>query len=637
MSSGAMEISVDDARSLCKAFLNEIKVFTLDENQSDAVRGLISLTMQVMRENTRTINKLMRGPYREHKRSSTATPTGSRIWNANQSSPIKNEPKPVEISKISSNVKQLSSDDSGEKQTRTWSTFNNSKGRRPDNETNDQQHLTTKSSKNNSRSVATPMHSLAGNRPKVTTAPPTTVGFGTQEKDERTNVYHTPDLPKSPNYIQASGGHINSHQPIHNGVAPHTRSQSSQPAASRSHNRNMSSAGEGLTVSTPHIPGTKLLSNDPSIRRKIDDIDRGMVDSPLKNKNPIVSTRSASSRLKKGKRRTKSHSNMYQDDKPQPACFSTFTTTPTDEELQAFKEFSILTTTKGKTNAAFNPNAKEKADNQDRGMIISLPGGYSVYGVFDGHGSEGHHCSDFVMEAFMNEIRRNFVERMESKDVESLTDNAVIVWMKQKFKEINESLRRSDIPCRTSGSTGTIAFYLKERVIVGYVGDSTAVLYNWSVESDGVRMLETPEHSPSAEQERKRIESSGGSVKDIYVPSLNKTISRIEQSGLSVSRAFGDFDGSRWGVSCQPEFVKFDLDTRYSTDKRMLLIIASDGLWDCVSPQEVIQHICMGSRMKWDDLERQAMALSKLGWDRRYEKDGRADDTTAVLAFLKPQ
>eukprot|EP00915_Cephaloidophora_sp_WS-2016_P003329 GHVH01004463.1.p1 GENE.GHVH01004463.1~~GHVH01004463.1.p1 ORF type:complete len:613 (+),score=52.46 GHVH01004463.1:47-1840(+) len=332
------------------------------------------------------------------------------------------------------------------------------------------------------------------------------------------------------------------------------------------------------------------------------------------------------------------HKNYETDQNPLPRTFSTLEGLAPNIDLSDLEQISILTTQKGKTNLLLNPSAKEKSENQDRGMIVTLPGGYAAYGVFDGHGSEGHTVSEYVMRAFMAEITAYFVSNRTEAFIVNLTDNDVMFWMGSKFRDINSSLKSSGIPSDHSGSTATLAFALRGRVLVGYVGDSVAVMYNWESHNDGVRMLETPEHSPCAPRERQRIEEAGGSVKEVFIPNLGKTIARIEQSGLSVSRAFGDFGGTRWGVTCQPEFVKFDTKSLVSCRRRILLVIASDGIWDCVKPHEVINvvHEVPGQKLTREQLECQTEILCSTGWERRYSRDGRADDTTVLVVLIKP-
>lgn len=60
----------------------------------------------------------------------------------------------------------------------------------------------------------------------------------------------------------------------------------------------------------------------------------------------------------------------------------------------------------------------------------------------------------------------------------------------------------------------------------------------------------------------------------------------LDLQGLAMSRSFGDNVSKAVGVSCEPEIIRMKLDKR---DKFILL--ASDGVWEFISNQEVLQLI----------------------------------------------
>ena len=53
-----------------------------------------------------------------------------------------------------------------------------------------------------------------------------------------------------------------------------------------------------------------------------------------------------------------------------------------------------------------------------------------------------------------------------------------------------------------------------------------------------------------------------------------------------MSRSFGDNVSKTVGVTCDPEVIKMKLDKR---DR--FLLLASDGVWEFISNQEVLQLI----------------------------------------------
>ena len=60
--------------------------------------------------------------------------------------------------------------------------------------------------------------------------------------------------------------------------------------------------------------------------------------------------------------------------------------------------------------------------------------------------------------------------------------------------------------------------------------------------------------------------------------------------GLSVSRAFGDFD-CKPEVSHVPEIFDYELNTENGVVSDKFLVLACDGLWDVMTSQEVIDFI----------------------------------------------
>ena len=95
-----------------------------------------------------------------------------------------------------------------------------------------------------------------------------------------------------------------------------------------------------------------------------------------------------------------------------------------------------------------------------------------------------------------------------------------------------------------------------------------------------------------------------------------------------MSRSFGDNVSKTVGVSSEPEIIKVKLDKR---DR--FLLIASDGVWEFISNQEVLQLIV--PYYKEGKLEEACEALGKLAYERWTAEDSSVvDDITFILIFL---
>ena len=85
------------------------------------------------------------------------------------------------------------------------------------------------------------------------------------------------------------------------------------------------------------------------------------------------------------------------------------------------------------------------------------------------------------------------------------------------------------------------------------------------------------DHKPNNPEEKKRIESLGGTIQ------YDGSDWRI--NGLSLSRAFGDLDCKPY-VTHLPQIYKYDI---YPNDK--FFVFACDVLWDVLSNQDVFDYI----------------------------------------------
>ena len=53
-----------------------------------------------------------------------------------------------------------------------------------------------------------------------------------------------------------------------------------------------------------------------------------------------------------------------------------------------------------------------------------------------------------------------------------------------------------------------------------------------------------------------------------------------------MTRSLGDFYSHRHGISCEPEIVRYVVNQLPADARSAVLVLASDGLWDILSPRE---------------------------------------------------
>lgn len=132
-----------------------------------------------------------------------------------------------------------------------------------------------------------------------------------------------------------------------------------------------------------------------------------------------------------------------------------------------------------------------------------------------------------------------------------------------------------------SGCTATTAIVAGNKVIVANAGDSRTVL--------GVRGIAKPlsfDHKPDNEGEKSRICTAGGYVE----------VGRVN-GNLALSRAIGDFDFKMTPslppeeqiVTAYPDVMEHEV-----TPDDEFLVLACDGIWDCMHSQAVIEFVRRG-------------------------------------------
>lgn len=145
----------------------------------------------------------------------------------------------------------------------------------------------------------------------------------------------------------------------------------------------------------------------------------------------------------------------------------------------------------------------------------------------------------------------------------------------EAFLELHKQMRADDIK---SGTTAIVTLLTANKVFIAHAGDSRAVLCR---DRKAIRL--TTDHRPDTAQEIERITKLGGDIQDV-VTKDGKVISRVAGL-LGVSRALGDFDMEPF-VTPKPEVAEFS----WGPDEpdNHFVIVACDGLWECVSDQEAV-------------------------------------------------
>mmetsp|Transcript_4345 Transcript_4345/g.5729 ORF Transcript_4345/g.5729 Transcript_4345/m.5729 type:complete len:526 (-) Transcript_4345:357-1934(-) len=274
--------------------------------------------------------------------------------------------------------------------------------------------------------------------------------------------------------------------------------------------------------------------------------------------------------------------------------------------------------------------------NQDNFFLVEdVSPSLHIWGVFDGHGGDGHHVSKICRERFpkiWNETDQN---------------------MPAAFKQMQTELEKAPCDARCAGATAVVVVSRNNKLEVGNCGDSRAVLgrrKSGQVTAVGL----TVDHKPDRPDERRRVLAAGGQVgsRQLVVGHNSKGpvtmplgparvwyTTRGETMGLAMSRSLGDCIVHTMGVSADPEMSEHACD-----NNDLFLIIATDGIWDVIESAQAVQLVAQhlarataqgGPAAPWDVTDASTV-LATTARKRWESLSPMVDDITAIVVDLRP-
>jgi len=244
-----------------------------------------------------------------------------------------------------------------------------------------------------------------------------------------------------------------------------------------------------------------------------------------------------------------------------------------------------------------------------------------MFCVLDGHGEQGEKVSGFIRDNFPTILTENH---------NFLSNPQLAIF--EAVESVEAKLLNEYIDSRCSGSTFCLCFIRGFQLIVANIGDSRAVLGSRSSshEYGVVARALSVDHKPDLPEEKERIQRYGGRVFGVeydngVIGPPRVWLSNRDIPGLAMSRSLGDTIAHSVGVSSIPDF--FEHTIRPESD--CCLVIASDGLWEFVENQEVI-NISAGFKEPHDAVR----ALIHLANGRWLQEDQAIDDTTIYVIFF---
>ena len=296
--------------------------------------------------------------------------------------------------------------------------------------------------------------------------------------------------------------------------------------------------------------------------------------------------------------------------------------------------------------------------NQDSYLILEniFDENLNIYGVFDGHGENGHLISNlvskFLNQYFKNKINYSISQNDESKDSDlesscSEEEKSVDInnellneifsennnFIKNTIKKLDEKSNECNFNLDLSGTTCVLLFILENKIICSNIGDSICYLFKCSNEDRWTHELISVLHKPEDPKESKRIIENGGVIHPYYDENGvfegpdRVYVKNKPYPGLCLTRSIGDLIGGEVGIISEPDIITKNID---STCK--YLVLGSDGLWDMVKPYDVIRIV--EPFFKREDPKGACNALLRRA-SKNWEKDGSdRDDITIIVIFI---
>ncbi|KAM3343547.1 putative protein phosphatase 2C 1 [Capsicum galapagoense] len=310
----------------------------------------------------------------------------------------------------------------------------------------------------------------------------------------------------------------------------------------------------------------------------------------------------------------------------------------------------IFTNGKSRTSCIFTQQGR-KGINQDAMIVWEdfMAEDVTFCGVFDGHGPHGHLVASKVRDVLPLKLMSTF-QSFESKgagdccnedpqlevvdpDKDQVVDDQMETqWREsflQSYKAMDKELRsQPNLDCFCSGSTAITLLKQGSDLYIGYIGDSRAILASKDENDSMVAVQLTVDLKPDLPKEAERIKQCKGRVFALQdEPEVQRVWLPFDNApGLAMARAFGDFCVKDYGVISVPEFSH-----RVLTERDKFIVLASDGVWDVLSNEEVVDIVSSASTRS--SAARILVDAAAREWKVKYPTS-KMDDCAVVCLFL---
>ena len=264
---------------------------------------------------------------------------------------------------------------------------------------------------------------------------------------------------------------------------------------------------------------------------------------------------------------------------------------------------------------------------QDSCSVSVLPSGWHVFSLFDGHGQSGHWPALRASRTlpYLLEASHSCKAMLKHQDVEAALYHA----FEKVQADLVQQCAEEDISLQLCGCTAVCVLQHpdQDRIWIANCGDSKAIMI---VPGLGV-VGETVDHKPSLEKELQRVKDHGMELRSVVhedgFVEERLCVEGEDYPGLCMTRSLGDLCVKHHGIIAEPEVFTWNTGTYAES----YVLIASDGLWDFLSTEEVSKMV-LQSIAAGDSLHAAAKKILKRA-QKKWEEfdDFYCDDITVVL------
>lgn len=313
----------------------------------------------------------------------------------------------------------------------------------------------------------------------------------------------------------------------------------------------------------------------------------------------------------------------------------------------------IVQNGKSRSSCVFTQQGR-KGINQDAMIVWEdfMPNDMTFLGVFDGHGPHGHLVARKVRDVLPLKLI-SFINSCELKQTGSSSiccsgdfssdrgdlendipsdEKGSSLWREaflKTYKAMDKELKsHPNLDCFCSGSTSVTIIKQGSNLYIGSIGDSRAIMGSKDNNDSMMATQLTVDLKPDLPREAERIKRCKGRV---FAMQDEPEVSRVwlpfdDAPGLAMARAFGDFCLKEYGVISIPEFYHQTITKR---DK--FIVLASDGVWDVLSNEEVVELVSSSSTRAL--ASRSIVESAAREWKTKYPTS-KMDDCAVICLFL---